>query len=266
MSKTRGESTRDTGLKDKPRRWSKEEWRNAVAEAPPFSVALGQKLRTVRERKGWTTEDIATSAQGYGLGWHRTTVGQIELGKRALSAIELLMLPFLYGEPLVKLLPSEVTHLTDTTAANISYLVAFAITGEVWDQPGSGPLHRPGRFHFKGQEERVGRFVQALLDKPNPWPLEAVAAHIATPDEAEMKAAKRLDTTPHYVAYAARMTWGHGLTEERDTRLNRRPDTPADRRALQAARGHVTRELINELNPVIRRLEEQRTPTLSKEI
>ncbi|MCX5522968.1 helix-turn-helix domain-containing protein [Streptomyces bobili] len=236
----------------------RDEWSDAAAEqvltaheseqrGKPFGIQLGERLQQVREEAEATREDIARKARFFGLPWHRPTVGQIEQGKRGVSAPELLLLPLVYGVPLRDLLPGngEVTWLTDETAVRGS-----ALRHSLDEEPEEPSL--PGPWHFKGAVRVAGKFreTQERLSAALPW--GARAGFVATPDEAETKAAKRLNSTPEYVAYTAREMWGRGLAEERDARLAGRLDAPTAPRALQAARGHITRTLLDELEPVIR--------------
>ncbi|MEW2610235.1 hypothetical protein AB0937_08495 [Streptomyces sp. NPDC047880] len=233
-------------------------WAHMLDQAPSFSVALGQRLAEIRKSEKRTTEQVAQQAQQLGLTWHRTTVGQTELGRRSLSAVELLLLPLLYGKPLRELLPDRTTWLTDATAVFPEELWR-AIRGG-WDEPGA-MRHGPGRWHLANRPsaddviEAVAAWASRSAER---WPHGALAKHVAPPDEAEAKAAKKLGTTAHYVAYAARELWGRGLVAEREARLGERPDLPDSPRALQAARGHITRALIEELAPAIRAYEEKR--------
>jgi transcriptional regulator with XRE-family HTH domain len=242
----------------KARKDAEDLWAHMLDQAPSFSVALGQRLAEIRKSEKRTTEQVARQAQLLGLTWHRTTVGQTELGRRSLSAVELLLLPLLYGKPLRDLLPDETTWLTDATAVFPEELWG-AIEGN-WDRPGA-MRHGPGRWHLKNRPstddmiEAVAAWANRSAER---WPHGALAKHVAPPDEAESKAAKKLGTTPHYVAYAARELWGHGLVAEREARLVERGDLPDSPRALQAARGHITRSLIEELAPAIRAHEEKR--------
>lgn len=225
----------------------------AEQKGRPFGVQLGERLQRVREEKEATREDIARKARFFGLPWHRPTVGQIEQGKRGVSAPELLLLPLVYGEPLRDLLPSadEVTWLTSETA-----VYGGALQHSLDEEPEEPAL--PGPWHFKGAVRVAEKFRESSQKLSDALPWGAKSAFVATPDEAETKAAKRLNTTPEYVAYAARELWGHGLAEERDARLSERPDAPTTPRAVQAARGHITRTLIEELEPAIREHERNR--------
>lgn len=237
--------------------------------APPFAEAFGARLREVREAKRLTTDQVAGLARDLGLPWHRTTVGQIERGNRTVTAVELLLLPRIYAASLQELLPQGTTWLTDKTAVSRDVLwLATTMTSDEFGTPGAWGLlqNGPGRWStaigrkLQGMDvDQLGAMVDVISEAlDGHWPKGALPEHRATPDEAEIKAAGRLGTTPHYVAYAARRTWGQGLSGERDRRLQERGQVPTDKRALQAARGHVTRALLKELEPVIRDLEDHR--------
>lgn len=64
-------------------------------------------------------------------------------------------------------------------------------------------------------------------------------------DESVRKAARRLDMDPTILAGEARKLWGRPFIAEREQRLKSVIDEPA--RTRQARRGHVTRELVSEL-------------------
>lgn len=241
------EPTRDDRLND-----ARERWQQELADAPPFAEALGRNLAGARRERRRTTEDIARAARHYGLTWHRTTVGQTESGKRTLTAAELFLLPAIYEEPLQALMPEGTTWITDEAA--------------VW----SGELRRtiaekdhrprfgPGKWALRNPMS-VEEAAEVVAQVGREWPRDGLLKHMQdAPDEAESKAAKKLHTTPHYIAYTARELWGHGLAAERDARLADRPDAPTEGRALQAARGHVTRTLITEMEPRVREHETHR--------
>ncbi|TFE48998.1 XRE family transcriptional regulator [Streptomyces sp. ICN441] len=234
-------------------------WAQMLNDAPTFAVAIGGQLRQAREEAQRTAEDVAQTARHLGLAWHRPTVGQIELGKRGLTAAELLLLPMVYGRPLRDLLPPAdgAVWLTEETAV---YGAELHRVLDAEYAPGKSGRLGPGSWHRRKRisEEDALEFVHRLAAKSSPWPHGAQVKHLEQPDEAETKAAKKLDTTPHYVAYTARELWGHGLVAEREARLAERPDLPESPRALQAARGHVTRTLIEEMEPTIRAHESKR--------
>lgn len=230
----------------------------AIEKASPFSEVVGVRLEAVRSRSRRTTEDIASAARGLGLTWHRTTVRQTERGKRSLTAAELLLLPLMYGAPLRDLLPDEreMVWLTDEVAVSGGELARVLDEGY---EPGAAEVNTADGWYIKGADARLKELSRRMTAHAVEWPSGVRAGStMAEPDEAETKAAKRLDSTPHYVASAARELWGRGLVEERDARLAQRSPVPDSPRALQAARGHVTRTLIAELEPTVREYEKRR--------
>lgn len=244
---------------------AQERWARELEEARPFGEVLGQRLQEVREEQKRTAEDVAQDAQHYGLSWHRPTVRQIEQGKRSMSTAELMMLPLVYGVRLGDLIPEEETVWLTPKVRVYGRELRRVLGGDYIPHPRA--QRAPGGWHVKGwsdlADEEITRGMlrwAAASAERNPWPTGATASHVfqGRPDEAEAKAAKRLGTTPHYVAYAARETWGHGLAAEREARLHERGELPEEKRALQSARGHITRALLAELEPVVKAHEERR--------
>ena len=70
--------------------------------------------------------------------------------------------------------------------------------------------------------------------------------------EVELRAAKHIGVEPSEVSVAAFGCWGRSLTEERDARVLDAV-AGATPRTAQALRGHVTRQLIAELEPIVRK-------------
>ncbi|WP_438312263.1 helix-turn-helix domain-containing protein [Streptomyces sp. HUAS TT3] len=263
MKSNDGKEREPAGVPSADAPTDEERWALALEQAPTFGEALGARMRQVREGNGRTAEDVAKSARHYGLSWHRPTVGQIEQGQRSLSAVELIMLPAIYSVPLNELLPDETVWLTSELGV-YGREVRRVLGGDY--HPPYRALFAPGGWYLKGSSDqdptetavRVAK-AAAELWRRNSWPAHAAAQHTQeTPDEAEAKAAKRLGTTAHYVAYAARDTWGRGLAAEREARLRERGELPEGKRALQSARGHITRALVAELEPVVKVYEAER--------
>jgi hypothetical protein len=69
----------------------------------------------------------------------------------------------------------------------------------------------------------------------------------ASKGEAEMKAARKLSVDAEVVATAALGLWKRSLTEQRDAIVAETAPADASPRTLQAMRGRVTRELLEEL-------------------
>jgi hypothetical protein len=68
---------------------------------------------------------------------------------------------------------------------------------------------------------------------------------------AEVKAARRLGVEPNTLSVAARRLWGRGLSEERDRLVQNRATADMSPRTVQALRGHITRELLNQLGDAL---------------
>jgi hypothetical protein len=90
--------------------------------------------------------------------------------------------------------------------------------------------------------------------------------------DAERKAAASIGVPPLALALAARRRWRRSLTAERDRKvanatnpaLRMDPDAARDPewpRRLQAIRGHVTRELLGELRPLVKEVAKKQPKT-----
>jgi hypothetical protein len=66
-----------------------------------------------------------------------------------------------------------------------------------------------------------------------------------------VKIAQRLSVKPFDVSLTAHKLWGHSLSEERDRRVAESAPKKATARSIQALRGHITRSLIEELQPAL---------------
>ena len=104
------------------------------------------------------------------------------------------------------------------------------------DQPGAQEL-------FPDIHKRVSR-VRAL-DHYNRVMLSANG-------EAEQKAARKLGVTPQTIAQAAYDRWGRSLTDQRNLQVEQLEWVDGtSARQVQALRGHVTRELLDEIENLI---------------
>lgn len=218
----------------------------AGVEPLSFGVALGHRLRQVREGTGRTAAEVAAASKRLGLGWDRSTVARIELGQRQVTAPELLVMTVLYGVSVADLLPTEDVRLTETVTATADGLRDHLSRGGL----GRG-VHVEGlREEVMAGLERVKRTFPAIRDRlPGAcdWDLIAGAGYVS--EEATVKAAKRLGATAEEVAVASSQLWGRSLTAERDARVEAMG--PAATKARQARRGHVTRALLTELAPQV---------------
>ena len=76
---------------------------------------------------GWRQEDLALNARARGLRWSASTVTAIEIGRRPVSAGELLLLPTLLQVSLTELLSGDHDEVADVNGV----LLTQAALGEI---------------------------------------------------------------------------------------------------------------------------------------
>jgi transcriptional regulator with XRE-family HTH domain len=246
-----------------------------MIQAVPLTQMIGARLRQLREAARLRQEQIAAASREAGfLAWTRGTVAMVEAGRRRVTLEEFLALPIILdraglGEvPLSDLIGTEGLAAlspgatgTGGTAVSAETLRAL-LSGRVIP---AEDLHRTPERLDTQEVRRVGeRFGVGDLS-----PERVYQVVLASQGGAEVHAARVLNCSPLAVALAAERTWGRSLTAERDARVDERTGLPdfakgvdrADRRGLahpamirsvQAHRGHVTRDLIEELRPIVK--------------
>ncbi|MGW7424391.1 helix-turn-helix domain-containing protein [Streptomyces sp. NPDC054813] len=245
-----------------------------------LSAVIGRRLREFRESRGLRQEDIAEVARAHGFTWGRSSVAALEAGNRELSFGEILLLPTLFrklggwDKPII---PGE----TQVMISDSTWIPAHQIPGHALAlmaptalperrQQEAAPLEDES-FLLGGIENedvslpRNRRRVVMLVSVYEYmyytlWPEKFGTRYTSSPGSFEInrRVAERI-TTPDgerpanglVEAFALGM-YGRTLGEERDARADER-GTYETKRALQSARGHVTRELIDELQAEITR-------------
>lgn len=204
---------------------------------------IGEQVRRLREEAGLRQDDLSRAARLYGLTWDRARIGDLERGEKALDAEELALIPVFLGVALGRLVTlkdlvpvDELLQLSPTiTGTGEALLEVYAakpvggfVTAEGgWLEPGSAATVVAGTVN--------GRAVVGLA-----------------PDDAEVKAARKLGVPPIEVAEAALRLWSCSLSERRDRMVAERADAGSDPDRLRAIRGRVTRVLVDELEQAIR--------------
>ena len=202
-----------------------------------FQAVIRRNLRRLRTKLGWRQEDLAQRARARGLSWAASTVTAIEIGRRPVSAGELLVLPTLLQVPLTELLAAEKDEVADVEGV--------LVTKAALDQIARGrPL-----------EEHESEFFVT------PPRVEASAT------EAERKAARNLSqatnstiTVPDLIAMAQLQWEGRRLDEERERRLM----TSRRRGSLARQRGHITAQLQKDLLEELTRTRTQPVSTAKR--
>ena len=185
-----------------------------------FQAVVRRNLRRVRTKLGWRQEDLAQRARARGLSWTANTVTAIEIGRRTVSAGELLLLPTLLQVPLTDLVSADKDEVADVDGV--------LVTKVALNQIARGRPLEEQQSQFFVIPPRVG----------------------AGPTEAERKAARNLSkatnstiTSTDLIAMAQREWDGRRLDEERERRLK----SSRRRGSLARQRGHITAVLQKEL-------------------
>ncbi len=221
----------------------------ALTPALPFTVALGHRLRQVREELGQTAVEIACWSRHFGLKYDASTVVRIELGQRQVSAAELLLFAVMYGKGVADLLPTEPVQLNEAAGATPEQMrSALTRAPRGWELPQLRAVTQQGMDIVLGHARRwQAKYPGASL----------MSLKVGGPvDQTVKDAAKRLGVTTGEVIMAAGELWEQSLTLERDRRVAALGPTTA--RGKQARRGHVTRSLLDELCVEIPKLRQPR--------
>jgi transcriptional regulator with XRE-family HTH domain len=122
-------------------------------------------------------------------------------------------------------------------------------------------------FLDRGVAIDVNDIVDQIGGRPTSWRLTTdsdarivagrhgiVAGYMQPPiSPVEIKAGQKLGVIPEEVRRAAGALWERSLDEERDARLRAQATEGASARTIQALRGHITRSLLLELEPTLKR-------------
>ena len=216
-----------------------------------YAQVVGDRLRSHREVHRLRQDEVAQRARRWGLPLTRATVARIEAGKRELRVPELVLLTAALGISPTELIDGG-DRITITITDNAS-APSWAFAGQL-----GGTLSNDQRVQsFQFPEQRaiasaaVGERLFAV-DEPGGTRTssadeqEALISRTAQSEPAR-QAASSLSITPEEAARKAALLWEGGLTAERDRRVEARLNRTTSKRSAATLRGHVTRELIDEL-------------------
>lgn len=239
------------------------------------AVIIGERIRALREAKSLRQEDVVTAARSVGLPWARSSVAALEAGSRALSIGEFLLIPALvaqlggWEEPLLS--PTDRIIVSDSLSlaaerlpgAMIGYLTPIGDTKTTLRQTGDteelGSIPRAdGEGHRGNQSQaRIVVYFRVLYALKPDVDIREWRDMIGLDYEITRTVAGRLTSprdgkgvSPFLVRAFAMALYGRSLGAERDARAESRGPY-ASKRALQSARGHATREIIDELQSAI---------------
>lgn len=208
-----------------------------MGEANPLWVAVGENVKRFREAKGWTQEDAATLLRSDGLDFTRATIAHLERGSRALALDEIGLFRHALGMSLADLLAGESVIVAGKVSMPLSVLRSLLLDPDLQTRPPKRPRRPTVDDELRRQAQSHGVTESVMA--------QAIAC---SEHEAERKAARRLDRDPIEVSLSALERYGRCLSAERDSRVERRTDPATPRRSVQAIRGRVTRELLQEMS------------------
>lgn len=227
--------------------------------------AVGEQLRTIREREGWRQEEVADLARETGLTWWRPgTVATLESGHREdLTFSEAVLLAVALDLHPGELIPATSTPIELSEGAYAPGEDLRRLLLEEGDRDRTYGLTTLYNFNVPTIRDRIATAKERNQLRqlwPNASREQTDRVLRGRFGEAERKAAARLDTDPLTIAVAAVKVWGQTLAEERDARLDPEVLREASPTRLRTFRGHVTRELLEELRPAVERLRPKTAP------
>jgi transcriptional regulator with XRE-family HTH domain len=213
-----------------------------MTDQQDFKTFLGERLAQLRKAQGWTQDAFAQKCREVaGLEWARATVAQIETGERDVSARELLALTRVFDRNVGQILETDrvypvaiapgrtvhANHLSMLASGDISNVRIKSLQGTAAVSSDATGRLNVTRRQLQGHDPN-----EILRDAQR---------------ETEQSIARRLKITPEHVALIARRQWEHSLVEERELRFERFGGTSGTASTDRTQRGHITRQLLEEL-------------------
>lgn len=207
-------------------------------------ATVGRNVRAIRQDHGLTADQLAHELRTAGLRWNATRVGELERGEKAVGVPELVALALsLSSLTGTEVTPERLVH----TAGHVRLTPELAVRGGALADVLAGRRTRLRVSDLHNARELVDETTTALGERAGrtvkTWGTDDAeiirAGQSATPMLADTRAAKRLGLTPERFFTACYRQWGHLLSTEIERRAG--PGASAQ------ARGHVTRELVDEL-------------------
>lgn len=231
---------------------------------------IGGNVRRVREARGLTQDALAAVLRSHGLDWGRTALIRAETGDRDWRLGEVVLVALaLEVKPDELLAGDGPARIGDSATVELKALRRY-LTGGALPRRDEVDLPDVELVPELWDERAYAEELLAGIDESTVRRMEQAAGR-----QAEVQAARKLtdrlgrDVSPMDLVRAAFDLWRRGLTHERERRLRERlelddvdsmeavllghpisaPDVPT--RRLQALRGHITRDLLDELAPAL---------------
>ncbi|MGD0083564.1 MAG: helix-turn-helix transcriptional regulator [Acidimicrobiales bacterium] len=222
-----------------------------MRNVPTFASVLGANVRRVREEHGLTQDQLARLLRRSGLDFSRSAIAALERGSgRGLDLGEVALLCLALETNLEHLLAGG-GHVRVSESATIALgKIAPVLRGDgaaLSDKDIDTPMMREA-----AATDLRGAVATVRARRGSLSASQAVAAERAARSDAELAAARRLGVGADDLSFAAFGLWGDSLTSERDRRVVAAIPEGASPRSVQALRGHVTRQLLAELEPIVK--------------
>lgn len=231
-----------------------------------MATAVGHAVAMRRLERGLSQDDLASQIRNFGLNWTRATVASLEIGRRRDPTLrELCVLSLVLYSDIVSLLPTGDTwvEVTPSFELRAHALVDVVVGARTMNELHPGEDHRGGRRRAPGTKgsweaevaDRIGLIREQII---RIWPGPDSPAYRAiitsaweeSRSEAVQGAARSLGVDAGVLGVAAHKLWGRGFLAERERRVKERAGR-VSRQGLRALRGHVTRQLLEEIQPLI---------------
>lgn len=204
-----------------------------------------------------TADDVARRCRDSGLAWSRSVIAGLEAGTKTIDVGELVLLSVAMRVGTDKLLAGdELVSLSPSGSMDLDAVRRFLRGGRALESLTAGRI--PGLrgtdtasdvdlvAGIEGAQKKWAGHLDITFD-------EATEIELSAQGEAEQKAARRLGIETLDLAIASWKRWGRSLTDERDARVAASAPVGTPARSLQALRGRVTRTLLDELAPSLKK-------------
>jgi transcriptional regulator with XRE-family HTH domain len=215
-----------------------------------ISEVVGSNVRRLRESKRWTQAEMADYLRVGGLPLVRSVIVSLEAGRRSIDIGEMIILATTLDVAVVDLIegtgPVRLTASATADLGTVSQLLrGKARPDSVSIDTSTDSALQSLAIWSKAETRRVER------NWPGAKPAEIVRAERSADDPAEQKAARKLGVRPFDVSMAAFRLWGESLTAHRNALVDDRSTDATPTRSIQAIRGRVTRDLLEQIRPLI---------------
>lgn len=229
---------------------------NDLSKVRPLGAAIGAGVRALRLEQNLTQDELARRLRSAGLDWDQGALARLEAGRRGASPEQELLLALALGVERYRLVAGE-----DDEWVTLSPRARWRVAAVRGAYAGANPGDMPAGDFEDPVKRSARRAAGAILGRAEQraaasklWPRATVGQLnevVEAVGDAERKAARHLGVDPVAVSAVAHKRWGRSFTAVRDARAAALAEEGAGRRALQALRGHVTRQLLTELAPIL---------------